>query len=63
MADSRRFIEELHRAWRDEKGAALTYAAPMGEVVSALVAYYPETTRVANMRDFVGHFQVPILAM
>jgi VIT1/CCC1 family predicted Fe2+/Mn2+ transporter/rubrerythrin len=27
MADNRRFIEELHRAWRDEKGAALTYAA------------------------------------
>jgi VIT1/CCC1 family predicted Fe2+/Mn2+ transporter/rubrerythrin len=27
MADTRRFIEELHRAWRDEKGAALTYAA------------------------------------
>jgi dienelactone hydrolase len=44
-------------------GAALTYAAPMGEVVSALVAYYPETTWVTNMRDFVGHFQVPILVM
>jgi VIT1/CCC1 family predicted Fe2+/Mn2+ transporter/rubrerythrin len=27
MADTRRFIDELHRAWRDEKGAALTYAA------------------------------------
>src|SRR5208337_4233729 len=28
MADNtRRFVEELHRAWRDEKGAALTYAA------------------------------------
>lgn len=27
MADNKRFIEELHRAWRDEKGAALTYAA------------------------------------
>jgi vacuolar iron transporter family protein len=27
MADTKRFIEELHRAWRDEKGAALTYAA------------------------------------
>jgi VIT1/CCC1 family predicted Fe2+/Mn2+ transporter/rubrerythrin len=27
MADTRRFIEELHHAWRDEKGAALTYAA------------------------------------
>jgi vacuolar iron transporter family protein len=27
MADTRRFIEELYRAWRDEKNAALTYAA------------------------------------
>ncbi len=44
-------------------GAALTYAAPMGEVVSAIVAYYPETTWVANMRNYVGQFQVPILVM
>jgi vacuolar iron transporter family protein len=27
MANDRRFLEELRRAWRDEKGAALTYAA------------------------------------
>ena len=27
MADDRRFIDELRRAWRDEKGAALNYAA------------------------------------
>jgi len=27
MADDRRFVEELRRAWRDEKAAALTYAA------------------------------------
>ncbi len=27
MADQRRFMEELRRAWRDEKAAALTYAA------------------------------------
>jgi VIT1/CCC1 family predicted Fe2+/Mn2+ transporter/rubrerythrin len=27
MADTNRFIDELHRAWRDEKAAALTYAA------------------------------------
>jgi len=27
MADTRRFIEELYRAWRDEKNAALTYSA------------------------------------
>jgi vacuolar iron transporter family protein len=27
MADTNRFIDELRKAWRDEKGAALTYAA------------------------------------
>ena len=27
MADHRRFMEELRRAWRDEKAASLTYAA------------------------------------
>ena len=27
MADTNRFIDELRRAWRDEKSAALTYAA------------------------------------
>jgi VIT1/CCC1 family predicted Fe2+/Mn2+ transporter/rubrerythrin len=27
MADTQRFIEELRKAWRDEKAAALTYAA------------------------------------
>jgi len=35
----------------------------MGDVVSAIVAYYPVTTYVSNMRDFVGRFQVPILVM
>jgi VIT1/CCC1 family predicted Fe2+/Mn2+ transporter/rubrerythrin len=35
MADSRRFIEELHRAWRDEKGAALTYAAAAAKETDA----------------------------
>jgi dienelactone hydrolase len=44
-------------------GGALTYAAPMGDVVSAIVAYYPVTVYVSNMRDFVGRFQVPILVM
>jgi dienelactone hydrolase len=44
-------------------GGALTYAAPMGDVVSAIVAYYPVTVYVSNMRDFVGQFQVPILVM
>jgi alpha-beta hydrolase superfamily lysophospholipase len=44
-------------------GGALTYAAPMGDVVSAIVAYYPVTIYVSNMRDFVGRFQVPILVM
>ena len=44
-------------------GGALTYAAPMGDLVSAIVAYYPVTIYVSNMRDFVGRFQVPILVM
>ncbi len=36
MADNaRRFIEELHRAWRDEKGAALTYAAAAAKETDA----------------------------
>jgi VIT1/CCC1 family predicted Fe2+/Mn2+ transporter/rubrerythrin len=35
MADTRRFIEELHRAWRDEKGAALTYAAAAAKETDA----------------------------
>jgi VIT1/CCC1 family predicted Fe2+/Mn2+ transporter/rubrerythrin len=35
MADNKRFIEELHRAWRDEKGAALTYAAAAAKETDA----------------------------
>jgi VIT1/CCC1 family predicted Fe2+/Mn2+ transporter/rubrerythrin len=35
MADTRRFIEELYRAWRDEKGAALTYAAAAAKETDA----------------------------
>ncbi|MGA2642255.1 MAG: VIT1/CCC1 transporter family protein [Spirochaetia bacterium] len=35
MADPRRFIDELHRAWRDEKGAALTYAAAAAKETDA----------------------------
>ena len=44
-------------------GAALTFAAPMRDLVSAIVAYYPVTIFVSNMPDFVGQFQVPILVM
>jgi dienelactone hydrolase len=44
-------------------GAALTSAAPMADLVSAIVAYYPVTISASNMRDFVGQFQVPILVM
>ncbi len=33
--NARRFIEELHRAWRDEKGAALTYAAAAAKETDA----------------------------
>jgi dienelactone hydrolase len=44
-------------------GGALTHAASMADLVSAIVAYYPVTIYVSNMRDFVGQFQVPILVM
>ena len=44
-------------------GAALTFAAPMRDLVSTIVAYYPMTIFVSNMPDFVGQFQVPILVM
>ena len=44
-------------------GAALTFAAPMRDLVSTIVAYYPVTIFVSNMPDFVGQFQVPILVM
>ncbi len=44
-------------------GAALSYAAGMPDLVSAIVAYYPMTMHVSNMRIFVAQFQVPILVL
>jgi len=44
-------------------GGALTYAAGMPDLVSAVVAYYPMTMHVADMRSFVPKFKVPILVL
>jgi dienelactone hydrolase len=42
---------------------ALTYAASMPDLVSAVIAYYPMTEDVAYMRSFAARFQVPILVL
>ena len=44
-------------------GDALSHAATMPELVSAIVAYYPMTSHVSDMRSFVAQFQVPILVL
>jgi dienelactone hydrolase len=44
-------------------GGALTHAAPMPDLVSAVVAYYPETSFVSGMRAFAAKFQVPVLVL
>jgi len=44
-------------------GGALTYAARMPDLVSAVVTYYPSTREVADMRGFTAQFQVPILVL
>lgn len=44
-------------------GHALTYAAGMPNLVSAIVAYYPKTNHIMNMRSFVADFNVPILVL
>lgn len=44
-------------------GAALTHAAPMPDLVSAVVAYYPATSFVSDMRAFAAKFQVPVLVL
>jgi dienelactone hydrolase len=44
-------------------GDALTHAAGMPDLVSALVAYYPMTKYISNMRSFVAQFKVPILVL
>jgi dienelactone hydrolase len=44
-------------------GGALTYAARMPDLVSAVVTYYPSTREVSDMRGFTAQFQVPILIL
>jgi dienelactone hydrolase len=44
-------------------GGALTHAARMPDIVSAVVAYYPMTMHVVDMRTFVAQFQVPVLVL
>jgi pimeloyl-ACP methyl ester carboxylesterase len=44
-------------------GGALTHAAVMPDLVSAIVTYYPRTSHVTNMRNFVAQFRVPILVL
>ncbi len=44
-------------------GDALTHAAGMPDRVSAIVAYYPMTMHISNMRSFVADFKVPILVL
>jgi dienelactone hydrolase len=44
-------------------GGALTHAAHMPDLVSAVVAYYPMTIHVLDMRSFAARFQVPILVL
>jgi dienelactone hydrolase len=44
-------------------GGALTHAARMPDLVSAVVAYYPATSFVSDMRAFAAKFQVPVLVL
>jgi dienelactone hydrolase len=44
-------------------GGALAHAAHMPDIVSAVVAYYPLTKDVLDMRSFVARFQIPILVL
>jgi dienelactone hydrolase len=42
-------------------GAALSHAAFMPDLVSVVVAYYPMTKELGNMRSLAAKFQVPTL--
>ena len=42
---------------------ALAYAAQMPDLVSAVIAYYPRTMDVSDMRSFASKFKVPILVL
>ncbi|MEW6185933.1 MAG: dienelactone hydrolase family protein [Thermodesulfobacteriota bacterium] len=42
-------------------GGALSYAAAMPDLVSAVIVYYPMTRDILDMQRFAANFQVPIL--
>lgn len=44
-------------------GGALAHAASMPDLVSVVVAYYPLTRDVPDMRRLTSHFNVPILVL
>ena len=45
-------------------GGALSFAAPLGDKVATVVAYYPTTSFIGNgMENFVKRFQVPVLVL
>ena len=44
-------------------GGTLAHAANMPDLVSAAVAYYPQTNFVSDMRALVVRFQVPLLVL
>jgi dienelactone hydrolase len=43
--------------------SALTYAARMPEIVSAVIAHYPLTSFISDAPDFVGKLKVPTLVL
>jgi dienelactone hydrolase len=44
-------------------GGAFAHAASMPDLVSTVVAYYPQTNNVPDMRSLVSQFKVPILVL
>ena len=44
-------------------GGALTHATRIPDLVSAVIAYYPNTSYVSDMRSLAARFQVPILVL
>lgn len=44
-------------------GSALSHAATMPDLVSAIIAYYPMTMHVSDMRSLVEQIRVPVLVL
>lgn len=44
-------------------GGALTHATHMPDLVSAVIAYYPLTMQIQDMRSFAARFKVPTLVL